>query len=632
MTYEGPVRREDLKLRAQYVELDTTIYKIGHTHYQIYVKNIPTDFELFSKSFKETKIIGIPVELTNQIPEQFQEIIASISDKEIAKNFEGLMMNSMDLLNLLVGKFPKVFFSKIKEERGKVIVTTCEFKEEIEGTIYSRFLSEGTRKEIIEFSKNLKLPFELEIIQEKVDAPPQLNAPTFENPVNYIFSNGFKMHDRLDFTDRDQTLWFENIEKIYEGKFKKSDLYFFNENDYSCYVDYGTFENIDIRNHLFLYQTVYVTLPYEKNIPEWLKSKKISTDEFLELIKRNRIKVILNQPEFRQDTGFLSEIYKANPNAIISRRAIAALNQIDIVEISDNYLFNSETGIKEIKELCEATSNITSIDRKLLYELLVWPIKARRTSFTGAHTSSMVAVPGYGVNNVIQDRVSKAANKDFSLEFMITAPAIHLANALNATYFPVRADGFTDYYFANVMGTYLNLYKNATISKLQSFIDSRSEINAGIPPINPIEIFDVNDHISILELNDEINEKVDFDRNRRFMESLASLTPEQRKEKIEDYNRAVLMKLRAKKKGSSVIDLGSNVFMDIAGKLVHLDFLGSILSGVMLFGKGFSSKFPELKRLGDKINEERFIDKDKSNIHYLTKINRVARVRDNSQN
>jgi len=40
-------------------------------------------------------------------------------------------------------------------------------------------------------------------------------------------------------------------------------------------------------------------LPIEKSVKDWLKSMEITVDEFLELIKRRRIKIVLNQPETR---------------------------------------------------------------------------------------------------------------------------------------------------------------------------------------------------------------------------------------------------------------------------------------------------------------------------------------------
>jgi len=130
-------------------------------------------------------------------------------------------------------------------------------------------------------------------------------------------------------------------------------------------------------------------------------------------------------------------------------------------KFSDNYLFNDEQSLKEIKVLCEAGKQITKIDARSMYEMLVWPIKARRNSFNSVHASHSLIAPGYGIHHTVQDRVNKMVNKDLSLEFMMTSSSIHLSNALNATYFPFKEpNGFSDYYFANVMGTMLNFYKN----------------------------------------------------------------------------------------------------------------------------------------------------------------------------
>jgi len=123
------------------------------------------------------------------------------------------------------------------------------------------------------------------------------------------------------------------------------------EGKFSCYADFGGFGNIDIRNFLFMFQCAYLTIPFETNIPKWLNEKKISEDEFFYLIERGRIKIVLIQPEQRHDIGFLNSVYRVNPNAIISRRALHALIQTDIVELSDSYLLNDQKIVSGMRVL-----------------------------------------------------------------------------------------------------------------------------------------------------------------------------------------------------------------------------------------------------------------------------------------
>jgi hypothetical protein len=628
MTHNGAVRRTEFYFRSKYIDIQTTIYKLGDWDYLIYCNNADSEFETIRQDFNHSiKPISVPVDLTTTIPDNFIEIIPHITDKDISKNFEGVTMTQFDLLNILIGKFPNVYFYKVERGSKGIEIHTYSFKEKIGDTTYSRFLSTGDRDKIMQFLQGTKTPIDFDIIENEVEAPP-LMQPSVHNPVQYIHANGFRRKDALEFSLRDEALYYDNVDKIFEGTFKKDNLYFYTPDEYSCYVDYTGFDNIDLRNHLFLFQTVYITLPYEKEIKTWLASKKIKEDEFLELVKRNRIKVILTQPEMRYDISFFKEIYKANPDGIITRRAITALHQIDLVEIADNYLMNDPQIIRELKPYCEAIGKATGSDPKYLFDMIAWPIRAMRSSFERVQRQGMIALPSYGINTILEKNISKAVGKDLELDFMVSSVPIHLANALNATYFPFQtSDGYSDYYFSNVMGDMLNFYRNATEAKLKDFIASKDQINSGVLPISPIDVIEINDYLPITELEDILSKSVIYPDSKRLMETLSKLSPEQRIAKINEYNKAVEEKLSKSGKHKNIIDLGTNAAMDTAGALTGFVPLGTAMSLVKLTGEGINKAFPELKNLNKKIEQSLYTDVDKANVHYLTKINRVARVK-----
>lgn len=386
--------------------------------------------------------------------------------------------------------------------------------------------------------------------------------------------------------------------------------------------------NIDIRNHLFLFQTVYLTLPFEKNIEDWLKQMKIEKNEFLELIKRNRIKVTLTQPEFRYDLNFINEIYEVDPNAVITRRALATLQQIDIVEMSDQYLLNDIETIKELKKFSEIIGEATKMNPKFIYDFFVWPIRARRDSFERLNSAGLFSMAAFGVNTAIEKRISDAVKKDLSFEFTTNASPIHLANSLNATYFPFKTqDGYSDAFYANVMGEMLNFYKSANPKNIKSFIENKEKVNSGILPISPIDVIEINDYISITEFEEILSKDIIFPNSKRLIESLSELSDEQRKAKITEYNSEVSKKLNKNSQSTDVLDLGQNVVMDFAGAVTGFAAIGSAFSLLKIGGKKISSSSPLIKNIASKIEEVMHNDTDKKNIHYLTKINRVARVK-----
>lgn len=631
MNYQGPVRRTDLYLRTVYPDVITTIYQINEQQFLIKCDNVEGDFSKFKEEFNYSiRLIDTSVEVVENTPNEFIQIVPNISDKKISENFEGIQLSKAGLLNLLISKFPNVHFFKIEDGARTATIYTAAFKGQ-EGTgTYCRFLNNADREKIQQFLDSFKLPIVFTIQEEEVEKPETLKSFDHVSSVHFIYAANFKRNNVSEFSLRDEALWFDNVDKVFEGKYKKKDLFFYSQDEYSCYVDYSIFDNIDIRNHLFLFQTVYLTLPFEKNIESWLKESKIQKNEFLELVKRNRIKVALTQPEFRYDTHFVNEIYAANPNAVITRRALAMLQQIDIVEMSDQYMLKDIEIIKELRKFCEIIGEATKMNPKFIYDLFVWPIRARRDSFEKLNNAGIFSIPAFGVNKAIEKQISDAVKKDLSFEFTTSASSIHLANSLNATYFPFKAQGgYSDAFYANVMGEMLNFYKSANLKTIKSYIDAKDKINAGILPIDPIDIIEINDYISITDLEEVLSKSVVFPNSKRLIESLSGLSDEERKIKIDQYNLEVNKKINKKTKSENAIDLGQNVVMDVAGALTGFTAIGSVFSLAKIGGKKLIASIPLIKNIANKFEEAMHSDTDKANIHYLTKINRVARIKRN---
>lgn len=628
MDASGMVRRTDLYLRTEYPDLITIIYRIEANIFEIYCEGFDGDFEQFQKDFDYSiKMMTAPVILTQEHPNNYIEKIPQIPDNEISKGFEGIGMTLNMLSNVILAKFPKINFLKIEQSHNRTVnIYTKRYIEEIPSGKFHHFLSTGDRKLLEIFLEGLKMPVKFEIIDEVSDKIPEFSKFLSENPIQTIEATKLKNHYNNDFSKRDEALWFDKIDNIFDGSFKKTDLYFFNANEYSCYVDYSAFKNIDLRNHLFLFETIYVTLPYERNIVEWLKVSKISKNEFLDLIKRGRVKLILTQPEFRYDINFMNDAFTANPNGVITRRAIAALHQIDIVEMSNNYLLNEAKIFQELRPFCQIVAEIMKVDMKFYYDLMVWPIKARRKSFEYLLTNGGFSTAAYGVNNVIEPWLSKAVNKDLAFEFTVNSGSIHLSNALNATYFPFHTkEGYSDQYYANAMGDLLNFYKNANKTNIARFVEDRENFKSGVRPINPIDIIEVNDFITITELESELAKNKIFPESKNLIESLALLSIEERQEKINYYNNEVVKNLNPKKITPDAIDLGTNIIVDSIGAVTGLGFLGTAYSMLKNGAKGID----KITNLSEKLESAFREDPDKSNIHYLTKINRVVKLKRN---
>jgi len=260
---------------------------------------------------------------------------------------------------------------------------------------------------------------------------------------------------------------------------------------------------------------------------------------------------------------------------------------------------------------------------------MTWPIQARRRSFEQLNFGGSFGFSAFGVNNAIEKNYSRILQRDLSFEFSISAPSIHIANALNATYFPiVQKGGFSDYYYADVMGEMLNLYRQFTQSSVKAYIENKKRIASGILPLSPIEVIELNDFISIKELEEVLSYNSIFPQSKRLLQTLSELDEAGRKERIAFYNREVKKSFK-EVVGNGVIDLAENIVLDGIGMYSGLSILGSLYSLLKTGGKKIVSAMnPVLEKIESTLNSKGL---DESNIHFLTKINRVAKLKDRSE-
>jgi len=629
--HTGLIRRTDFRLRSEFPEIATTIYQLDGHKYTIHVRNNFDPLKSIDQKFNHSiKPVIAPVALAETVPSKFDRIISGIPDSEASKHFEGISMTRFDLMSLLMAKFPLVHFNRIEQNHDTVRIVTSAFKEPGHEVIHHRFLSVTDRKRIQIFLTGLRMGTRFELVEEETDGPPRVADLGHPNPVQTIYPSAFFKKTIPEFAQRDEAIWYDNIDQIFQGEFQKTNLFFYDSKEYSCYVDYSTFENIDIRNFIFLFETIYITPPISRDLQGWLKERKIKKHEFIELVKRGRIKVLLTQPEARYDVGFLSELFQEAPEGIVSRRALAALQQIDVVQLANNYLLNDENVIGELLAVSTTLGNQLHIESRDMYELLVWPLKAKRKSFEVLNRSGSFGVPAFGVNRAIEPSFSSAIKRDVGFEFTVCAPAIHLSHALNAIYFPfIAKDGFSDAPYANMMGGVLNLYRNATSKTVNSLAENEKELESGVLPISPIEIIEVNDFDSILDIENVLSKDVIFPNSKRLIETLASLTADERKKKIDLYNAEVNRKIASIKKRKQYINLAESGAQDIGGAATGFGALGFITALLKWTHSGAIKNISLYKHTLHKMEEALYSrNSDQTNIHYLTKINRVAKLKD----
>lgn len=623
----GPIRRADLNLRAEYPEYKTTIYRIEKNDFLIHIENTKQDFESIKTHFEERlKPILTRVRLAKKKPNIYLEIIPSMLDSEISKGLEGILMTKSEWINLLDLKFPKINFYKITDHTGVINIHIANYKIKEGNTTKLVFLDKYSKQQLESFFNNHKSPLEFNIVIDEFENKPDL-IPGYQKDDNSSFVFAKNLEPKPLFTQRDETLWYDNVDHIFEGSFTKNDLFFYNENEFACYVDFSVFPNIDLRYHLLLYQMIYLTPPLEKKIDDWLKTLGITRNEFIELIVRERIKLVLTQDNARYDISFMNDVFELMPNSIISKRAVSCLQQCDIIELSDNYIFNTPECIEELKFISEMSSKFVKGNSKLIYDMAVWPIKARRKSFEILHRSGILSASLYGVNMIIDNPPSNNINDATDFLLKVYSPSIHLAHALNATYFPFQGEnGYTDGDYAEMMGKLLNFFKFSTLDNFKTFIDTESLLQNGNSFISPVNIMQVNTYDSILYFEEILNKELIFPNGRRLIETLAALSPEEQKEKIAYYNREIQQFSRRKEMYGKTFDLSVKCLNALIGHSTGVP-TGPILTGIKLASNGFFKRVSPIRHIMEKVEQAMENSADRRNIHFLSKINRAVKLK-----
>jgi hypothetical protein len=138
----------------------------------------------------------------------------------------------------------------------------------------------------------------------------------------------------------------------------------------------------------------------------------------------------------------------------------------------------------------------------------------------------------------------------------------------------------------------------------------------------------MNDYIPILELEEVLSKEIVYPNSKRLLEVLAGLNPEEQKQKVELYNTEVQKFLKSQRKTGVIIDLSAQT-LNLAIGVASGVPTGPMLFVLKLLGKKTLRSLNPVRGLMEKIelamNQD---EKDTKNIHYLSRINRVAKLKE----
>lgn len=140
------------------------------------------------------------------------------------------------------------------------------------------------------------------------------------------------------------------------------------------------------------------------------------------------------------------DAYKESPDSVIGRRAMNAMMIAQLVEMKNQYAANYPMAYEMASQLAKYGNQKQDEVALHISELLAWPYRVVGESFGILQNSSPMAVSNFGINqlayNFFREHDQKSA---IEFEFISKAESAHLAMALDATYFPFRAEMIIKY-------------------------------------------------------------------------------------------------------------------------------------------------------------------------------------------
>ena len=495
LTNDNNVRRNDLSLRLKYIGIKTRIFKIAPFKYVILCSNIPDDFEKIKTYFdRSIRYVTLQISLSDQVPEYYIEELSPIDMEHPVDDFRATARTRAEIEEYIYGRYHDFDIRKIVPSEGGI---------NFHMDIYVG--SDVSDKQIARLQKELtEVDFGTDQIQvlRTTDPPEDKTKLNPQDSVMWLNTN-----KSYPFTVAETDFWYDNIEAIYDGSVKRKDLSFCRDGELKCFVNASVFPVINLRSLLLLYDTVYLALPIENFLDEFLEMQGMKKKELVQLVSMGKVVLLLGNDETRYDRQVILDAYKESPDSVIGRRAMNAMMIAQLVEMKNQYAVNYPMAYEMASQLAKYGNQKQDEVALHISELLAWPYRVVGESFGILQNSSPMAVSNFGINqlayNFFREHDQKSA---IEFEFISKAESAHLAMALDATYFPFRAENdnkiYTDEAETSMMEGMMKVYWYAPeqVKRMQSIW------NTNYTERNMLEFFDTKENIDIL---DSLNIKVE---------------------------------------------------------------------------------------------------------------------------
>lgn len=615
---DGMVRRTDVWLRAIYPHLTTRIFEIEPHQYVIFFGKDDLDAELIRYRFNHNiRPAGLWCDVSNEEPKSFLREVLPIDDYQIAHGFEGFPATLYDIQKILLSKFPDLPIPHRSPNQNNPIVIVFEAPLTHEQEQNVRTVLDGI--------------FPNWPIGIAVEPPMEEKGKTKHNVGIGLDIKPSRLRPAAPaFVREDESFWFNNIDGIFGGRVNPDSFIGTKNAGMACYIDASVSKQIDLRQGILLYDTIYLTPPlFDSEHCSFWDDQHVNQDDILELIEAGRVRLILKQPEERTDPKFLSAAYERSPSAVIGRLTAAAIFASDIVQMADSYVLAQPELKPLVGELSKLLAAENNLSLETMSQLLLWPLHARRYCLQGLMNQGLMGFSNVSQGKILAEEIKASIGKDLELEALFTSDEVHIAHALNATLIPPLQEMSGWILPRRIVGDRLNFYRGFTKETASIWAENERRKISHSRILPPLPLFNFEKRAPIGDLIAVTAQSSTRRKGRALVTRLSELQSEEREAEIERIAQEFYELGIQKTRRNLRVDFASDSFDLIVEALNTSVFPVKSAWSFLTRCFEFSRRIPSLDTLADTI--EVSINSKlgrNSDLDFLSKVSRVAEIRD----
>ena len=615
--HHGFVRRIDALLRHRFPLLVTTIYEVKQNRFEIVFDSEIQDAAVIATEFGESiRFITVDVELSNDPPKEYIRTIPNLSDAQAHGKLEGLPLRRIDLLNLVLSRFPNIDIVSVEDRpSNKEIIV-----------IVRNNLDEITQSQILDFVNDFSLPasvgIEIHSDHEEPSASSALVSPLF------VWASRLRpLAPR--YVTHDESFWFENIEDISLNRFPLKQFPGMQQQDaFRCYLDLTVGEaHINLRQALLFYDEIWCSLPLAESHEDFFRAQALSEDDLVAMVDAGRLKFLTTQPEERLQIRFLERVYEHNHEAILGRRTTAALLVADVASVAESSLLNDSGIFAAMGVLTDELSSVLRVKKEDLLRSFLWPMASRRGSLHGLLDSGSKGGPALDLAKAVAALVKTRTGVDIELEALVLSEAVHLGHALEGTILGPLEEPNSYHLLREIIGRHLNFHKYFNQESVGVWAKNETRRIAGSRILPAIPMFEFDPKIPIGEFLADTSLGSTREKGRCLYARLAALPRDSLQEEID----VLESKLRTiiRRKTGTMVDLDT-LDASVATGSIFLDFVFPPLTSLCRLSGSVIQRLRKKKKVDDMVMslEDSLVRFGHSQeLDFLSRVNRVATFR-----